>query len=379
MQLALAGFLDKHTAGFMRRCAVITAGPYTPVHPLTHPANPLAATGPPVALAAFAAPRLPPAPVAPPRVSLTTSVRRSCQVRGWRTRDRKTTASKRPVPATSGTSHRLVTRAPCLHHRRDLWSLLISAQEMPGGVPREFVEKQARRTRTAPAPDLPRTRPAPASPPPRPRPAFTCRAAQEEALRVQKEAQERIGAALQATKQEFEAQACRQPVPAPATRLLPPHPSTPTVHPTLSPCPLTPPVHPTCSLHLFTPPSTRWQRRRRGATMRAAARWRRAPTRRPAASVPRKRSGCLRVSRTATRGASGAARSGSGGTRTAATAATAGATIAATTTGTNGGVVGTPTTAGITTTSATAENMTTASGATAGMSGATLATMTAGQ
>ena len=59
--------------------------------------------------------------------------------------------------------------------------------------------------------------------------------------------------------------------------------------------------------------------------------------------------------------------------------ATAGATIAATTTGTNGGVVGTPTTAGITTTSATAENMTTASGATAGMSGATLATMTAGQ
>lgn len=41
MQLALAGFLDKHTAGFMRRCAVITAGPCTPVHPLTHPANPL--------------------------------------------------------------------------------------------------------------------------------------------------------------------------------------------------------------------------------------------------------------------------------------------------------------------------------------------------
>ena len=53
---------------------------------------------------------------------------------------------------------------------RDLWSLLISAQEMPGGVPREFVEKQ------------------------------------EEALRAQKEAQRRIEAALQATKQEFEAQ-----------------------------------------------------------------------------------------------------------------------------------------------------------------------------
>jgi len=53
---------------------------------------------------------------------------------------------------------------------RDLWSLLISAQKMPGGVPREFVEKQ------------------------------------EEALRVQKEAQEHIEAALQTTKQEFEAQ-----------------------------------------------------------------------------------------------------------------------------------------------------------------------------
>ena len=62
---------------------------------------------------------------------------------------------------------------------RDLWSLLISAQEMPGGVPREFVEKQ------------------------------------EEALRAQKEAQRRIEAALQATKQEFEAQACRQPLPPP--------------------------------------------------------------------------------------------------------------------------------------------------------------------
>ena len=68
-------------------------------------------------------------------------------------------------------------------------------------MPRAFVEKQARRTRPAPAPHPPRTHRAPAAHPPR-----TRRAAQAEALRVQKEAQGRIALALQATKQEFEAQ-----------------------------------------------------------------------------------------------------------------------------------------------------------------------------
>ena len=85
MQLALAGFLDKHTAGFMRRCAVIAAGPYTPIHPLTSPYTPLQQPAHP--------PRSPPSPrpFCPLHESrrLESHRHRSCQVRGWRTRDRK--------------------------------------------------------------------------------------------------------------------------------------------------------------------------------------------------------------------------------------------------------------------------------------------------
>ena len=94
MQLSLAGFLDKHTAGFMRRCAVTAAGlspPYTSLcsNLPTHRARRLRH-----ALCVC----VPLARVAVPRVSFATAARRSCQVRGWRTRDWKTTASNRPVP-----------------------------------------------------------------------------------------------------------------------------------------------------------------------------------------------------------------------------------------------------------------------------------------